>query len=97
MNPDKKFNRDGYNILSKTEINFTQAALGDKIDVITVDGPIKLKIPEGIQSGKVFRLRSKGVPHLQGKGRGDHLVEVIIKTPTNLNRKQKQALRDLNI
>jgi len=97
VNPDPKFRRDGYNILSKAEISFTQAVLGDKIEVDTVDGLVKLKIPEGTQSGKVFRLRGKGVPHLRGRGRGDQLVEVIVKTPTNLSRKQKQILKELNI
>lgn len=97
VHSDLRFNRDGYNILSKAEINFTQAALGDKIDIMTVDGPVKLKIPEGTQSGKIFRLRSKGVPHLHGRGRGDHLVEVIVKTPAGLNRKQKRILEELNI
>ncbi len=97
VNSDPRFKRDGYDILSKAEISFTQAALGDKIDIITVDGPVKLKIPEGTQSGRVFRLRGKGVPHLHGRGRGDQLVEVIMRTPTGLNRKQKQALKELNI
>ncbi len=105
VNSDPRFKREGYDILSKAEINFTQAALGDKIDIITVDGPVKLKIPEGTQSGRVFRLRSKGVPHLHGRGpfgstqgkRGDQLVEVVVRTPIGLNRKQKQMLKDLNI
>lgn len=97
VNPDPRFKREGYNILSKAEINFVQAALGDKIDISTVDGPIKLKIPEGTQSGKIFILRGRGVTHLQGRGRGDQLVEVIVKTPAGLNRKQKQTLKELNI
>lgn len=97
VNSDPRFERRGYDLHSKAEINFTQAATGDKIDIMTVDGPVKLKIPEGTQSGKVFRLRDKGVPHLSGRGRGDQLVDVIVKTPKNLNRKQKQALKELNI
>ncbi len=97
VSPHSKFERDGYDIHSKQEISFTQAALGDKIDVDTIHGKVKLKIPEGTQSGTVFRLRDKGVPRLQGRGRGDHLVEVLVKTPTNLNRKQKQELKQLNI
>jgi len=95
--PDPRFTRDGYNILSQAEISFSQAALGDKIDILTIDGPGKLKIPEGTQSGKIFRLGNKGVPNLHGRGRGDQLVEVIVKTPTNLNRKQKQMFKELNI
>jgi len=103
VNSDRRFERDGFNIKSKAEINFSQAALGDRIDVETVDGLVSLRIPDGTQSGKVFILRGKGVPHLSGRGyfgnaqgkRGDHLVEVIVKTPTNLSRKQKELLKEL--
>jgi len=63
----------------------------------TVDGLVKLKIPEGTQSGTVFRLRDRGVIKLQGRGRGDHLVKVIIKTPTGLSRKQKKMLEELGV
>lgn len=93
--PDLRFRRDGYDLRSKKEISFTQAALGDKIEIETIDGKIKLKIPEGTQSGKIFRIRGKGVSQLHGRGRGDHLVEIIVKTPTNLSRSQKKALKDL--
>ena len=94
VNPDKRFKRDGYNILSQAEISFSQAALGDKIEVSTVDGQVILKIPEGTQTGKIFILRGKGVPRLQGRGRGDQLIEVVVKTPANLTRKQKQLLEE---
>ncbi len=97
VNPDRRFQRDGVNIKSRAEISFSQAALGDKIEIITVDGPVELKIPEGTQSGKIFILRDKGVPHLNGRGRGDHLVEVIVKTPISLSRKQKELLREAGI
>ncbi|MDP2767808.1 MAG: DnaJ C-terminal domain-containing protein, partial [Candidatus Methanoperedens sp.] len=97
VNPDIKFKRDGYNILSKAEISFAQAALGDKIEIPTVDGNVKLKIPEGAQSGKVFRLSGRGIPRLRASGRGDHLVEIIVKTPTGLSRKQKEMLKELGI
>lgn len=95
--PDSKFERDGYNIRSKIEINFTQAALGDKIEITTVDGDIKLKIPSGTQSGTIFKLRDRGIFKLHGRGRGDHLVEVIIKTPKNLNKKQKELFKELEL
>ena len=95
VNSDRRFERDGFNIKSRAEINFSQAALGDKIEVATVDGPVDLKIPEGTQSGKVFILRGRGVTHLNGRGRGDHLVEVIVKTPTGLSRKQREILKEL--
>ena len=105
VNPDRRFERDGYNILSQANINFTQAALGDKIEVATVDGQIKLKIPAGTQSGMIFKLRGRGVTKLPGRGpfgtaqgkRGDQFVEVIVKTPTNLGKKQKDLFKDLNI
>ncbi|MDD4271376.1 MAG: molecular chaperone DnaJ [Patescibacteria group bacterium] len=97
VNSDKRFERDGFNIKSRAEISFSQAALGDKIEVATVDGLVDLKIPEGTQSGRVFILRGKGVPYLNGRGRGDHLVEVIVKTPTGLSRKQREQLKELGI
>jgi molecular chaperone DnaJ len=97
VKPHSGFERKDYDIHSQAEISFTQAALGDKIDVDTVHGKVKLKIPEGTQSGTVFKLRGKGVPHLHGRGYGDHLVEVKVKVPRNLNKKQKQTLKQLNI
>ncbi len=97
VKPDKRFERDGYDIKSAAEINFTQAALGDKIEIETVYGPVKLKIPEGTQSGTVFKLRDKGISRLQGRGKGDQLVTVLVKTPRNLSRQQKKALEDLGI
>jgi molecular chaperone DnaJ len=97
VSPDKRFTRDGFNILSKAEIGVALAALGGKIDVETVDGPVELKISDGTQSGRVIRLKEKGVPHVNSRGRGDHLVEIIVKTPTGLSRKQKEVLRELGI
>jgi len=93
--PDPRFHRQGFDIKTKAEISFTQAALGDKVEIQTIDGKVKLKIPEGTQSGKVFSIKGKGIPHLQSKGRGDQLVEVIVKTPKNLSRKQKELFKDL--
>ncbi|KKR91743.1 MAG: Chaperone protein DnaJ [Parcubacteria group bacterium GW2011_GWC2_42_12] len=97
VNPDKRFTRENFNILSRAEIGIALASLGGKIDVETVDGPVELKISEGTQSGRVIRLKGRGVPHVRGGGRGDHLVEVIVKTPTGLSRKQKEQLRELGI
>ncbi len=94
---DKRFVRRGDDIHSSIAISFPDAALGTKVDIETVDGPVTLKIPEGTQSGKVFILSNKGITRLRGKGRGDHLVEVIVKTPTDLNRKQKALLEELNL
>ncbi len=73
-------------------ISFVQATLGATIDVPTLDGPAKLKIPAGTQTGKTFRLKGKGVPALQGQGRGDQHVRVYVETPTHLTREQKELL-----
>jgi len=93
---DKRFARDGANIHSETEITFPQAALGTTVDVETVSGKVKLKIPSGTQSGKVFRLSEKGMPHLNREGHGDHFVTVNVKTPTRLSRKQRKLLEDFD-
>jgi len=97
VKPDKRFTREGIDIVSSVNISFTQAILGDKIIVETVDGPVKLKIPEGTQSGTVFKMRGRGVNKLNGRGRGDHLVKVVILTPRNLDKKQKKVLQELGI
>lgn len=89
----KDFKRAGYNIYLEQSISFTQAALGDTIEVPTLDGGVKLKIPEGIQSGTDIRIKEKGIKH--GNNRGDQFVRVKIITPTRLSGKQKEALREL--
>lgn len=89
----KDFKRSGYNIYLEQPISFTQAALGDTIEVPTLDGKVKLKIPEGIQSGTDIRIKEKGIKH--GNNRGDQFVRVKVITPTNLSGKEKQALRAL--
>ncbi len=94
INPDKRFRRDGYDVFNKVIIGFSEAALGGKVDIETVDGVIKLKVPEGTQSGMEFNLRNHGIPKLRGRGKGDHIVEIIVKTPTKLSRKQKELLKE---
>jgi molecular chaperone DnaJ len=89
------FERDGADILYTLPINFAQAALGDEVEVPTVDGNVLLKIPPGTQSGKVFRLRDKGVPHLRSAGRGDQHVYVKVVTPTSLSQKERELLEQL--
>jgi molecular chaperone DnaJ len=96
VRPDNNFKREGDNIISAITITFPQAALGDKVMVQTVDGQVELKIPAGTQSGKIFSLRGKGVPRFQHYGRGDHLVEIIVKTPEKLTKDQKRLLEELN-
>lgn len=95
VKPHPALRRDGFDILSETPISFYQAALGTRVEVETVDGPVELKIPAGTQSGKMFRLRTKGVPHLNSNKRGDHLVTVRVVTPTKLTRKEKEILQRL--
>jgi len=94
VKPHSFFQREGNDIVCEVPITFVQAALGDEIDVDTLEGPVKLRIPEGTQTGKVFRLRGKGVTDVRGFGRGDQLVKVRVVTPTKLNSKQKQLLRE---
>lgn len=86
------FTREDTEILCELPISFVQAALGGQVDVPTLDGPTKLKIPGGTQSGKVFRLKGKGVPSLSGTGRGDQHVRVAVETPTHLTREQRELL-----
>jgi len=93
----KKFQRDGYDIKTEETINITQAVLGDKIEVDTIHGPLKLKIPEGTQSGTIFKLKEKGVIKLHNRGVGDHYVKIIVKIPVGLNKKQRELLEGLNL
>ncbi|MBI5657220.1 MAG: molecular chaperone DnaJ, partial [Geobacter sp.] len=88
------FTREGNDVLCEIPISFTQAALGCEIEIPTLEGQVSLKIPEGTQSGRIFRLRSKGIPVLQGYGRGDQLVIMRVETPTNLNRQQRDLLEE---
>ncbi len=87
------FEREGDDILYEMDISFVQAALGAEVEVPTLDGKVKYNIPEGTQTGAVFRLRGKGVTHLRGTGRGDQYVTVNITVPKNLTNAQKEALR----
>lgn len=89
----KRFKRDGATIYYELPITFVQAALGDVIDVPTVHGAVELTIPAGTQTGKTFRLKGKGAPHLRGNGLGDQHVTVTLVTPTKLSDAQKEALR----
>ncbi|MFJ6968197.1 MAG: molecular chaperone DnaJ [Ligilactobacillus ruminis] len=89
----KEFRRDGAEIYFNQDISFVQAALGDEIEVKTVHGNVKLKIPAGTQTGTTFRLKGKGAPKLRGSGNGDEQVTVNIVTPKNLNEKQRLALK----
>lgn len=93
VEPSDIFERQGADIYYRLPINFAQAALGDEVDVPTVHGKVKLKIPAGTQTGTILRLRGKGAPKLRGGGMGDQHVEVQVVTPKHLTEKQKEALR----
>ncbi len=93
--PHPTLKREGSNIFSEIPVSFYQAALGTSVDVETIDGEVKLKIPAGTQSGKVFRLKGKGVPVINSSGRGDQFVTVRVVTPTKLTKKEKDLFKKL--
>ncbi len=88
------FQRHGYDIICEVPISFPLAALGGEVEVPTLTGNVIMRIPEGTQSGRVFRLGGKGVKNLRGYGTGDQLVRVVVETPTHLNSEQKKILRE---
>lgn len=92
----KQFTREGDIILSEEHISMIDAALGTEIDVATVDGEVRMKIPAGTQSGTDFKLSAHGVPHMRSSARGAHIVSIIVDTPTKLSKKQKELLEQFN-
>ena len=94
VEPHEFFERKDNNIYCQVPISFVQASLGATLEVPTLNGTEKLKIPRGTQSGSMFRLKGKGIPHLKGFGRGDQVIETIVKIPANLNKKQEELLRE---
>lgn len=93
VRPDSVFKRQGDNVFIEQPISFIQATLGGTVEAPTLDGPAaEVRIPEGTQTGTVFRLRGKGIPRLQGHGRGDQMVRVKVQVPTKVNAVQRQAL-----
>ena len=95
VKPHPKFVREGLDILSEERINILQAMLGDAIEVETLNGKVKLKIPPGTQSHSMFRLRGQGVPHVHGYGQGDMRIKIIVEIPSKLSQKQKEMLLGL--
>lgn len=91
------FRRDGLDVRSEHTIGFPQAALGAVLEIATLDGPIKMRIPDGTQPGQVFRIRGRGIPQAAGKTapRGDHLVTIQIAVPTELSPRQRQLIEEL--
>ncbi|QNU68549.1 molecular chaperone DnaJ [Ruminiclostridium herbifermentans] len=94
VKPHPLFKRQGNDIVCDEPITFVQAALGAEIEVPTLDGKVKYTVPEGTQTGSVFRLRGKGIPYLRGNGRGDQYVKVNIEVPKKLSERQKELLRE---
>lgn len=89
----KQFTREGDIILSEQHVSMTDAALGTEIDVDTVDGTVRMKVPAGTQSGTDFKLSGHGVPHLRSESRGSHIVTILVDTPTKLTKQQKELLQ----
>ena len=94
VDPHEFFEREGYNLYCRIPISMLQAAVGETIEIQTLDSARSVKIPPGTQSGDVIRLRGDGVPSLRGSGRGDLLIDIQVKTPVNLNKRQKEILRE---
>jgi molecular chaperone DnaJ len=91
--PDARFQRDGYDLYLEQPVTFVQAALGTELHIETIDEKVKYDLPAGTQTGTTFRLRGKGVPMVNGRGRGDQYVTVRVQVPTNLTNEQRDALR----
>ncbi len=93
VKPHPIFKRDGYDIICEVPLTFPQAVFGAEIEVPTLEGMIMMKVPQGTQSGKIFKLKGRGIPRLDGYGKGDEFVRVIMETPVNLNKRQRELLK----
>lgn len=96
VRPHPFFERDGYNIWCEVTVSFVQAALGDMLQVPTLDGKVKFPLPPGTQPGKVIQLKGKGIPYKNSRGVGDQLVRIIVEVPRKLTQKQKDILLQFN-
>ncbi len=94
IEPHEFFERDGTNIVCRIPIPMTRAVLGGTIEVPTLEGTERIKIPKNTPHGKVFKLRGKGIPHLRGFGRGDQLVQAVVEMPTSLSKKEENLLKE---
>jgi len=95
IKPNKYFHREGFDVFTESEISFPQAVLGDKIEVETIDGMVKLVVPEGIESGQLIKLKGHGITHLGRSSRGDQFVKIKIRVPKKPNRDLRKKLEDL--
>jgi molecular chaperone DnaJ len=91
----QRFQRQGYDLVHELHVPFTQATLGAQLAFETLDGNEDLLLPRGTQTGRVFRLRGRGVPHVEGRGRGDLLVQIVVDTPADLSTEQEEIVRQL--
>ncbi len=94
VRPHPFFERDGYNVWCDVKVSFAQAALGDSLFVPTLDGKVKYELPAGTQPGSVFVMRGRGIQALNGRGKGDQMIRIIVEVPKNLNQKQKELLKE---
>jgi len=94
VKPHNFFERNNNDIICQVPISFVQAALGADINVPTLTGEKKLHIPKGTQPGEVFRFKGEGIPSLRGHGRGDQIIQILVKTPTGLTKKQESLLKE---
>jgi len=94
VEPHEYFKRDNSDVICQIELSFVQAALGDKIDIPTLNGKKTLDIPKGTQPGELFRLRGEGIPSLRNGRRGDQIIQALIKTPTHMTKKQESLLKE---
>ncbi len=93
--PHDSLQRDGMNLVHELYLNFADSALGTSVEVPTIDGRVKIKVPAGTQSGKIFRLKGKGLPSVQSYGKGDQLIHVNVWTPKKLNEKERALMEQL--
>jgi len=96
VRPHPFFERDGYDVWCEVTISFAQAALGDTIEVPTLDGKVRFDIPAGTQPGNVTRLKGRGIQSVNGRGKGDQFVRVVVNVPKNLTARQKEILREFD-
>ena len=94
VEPHELFKRDNTDVICQIEISFVQAALGDKISVPTLNGKKTLEVPKGTQPGDIRRFRGEGIPSLRSRRRGDQIIQILVKTPTNLTKKQETLLKE---
>jgi DnaJ-class molecular chaperone len=95
VEPSKIYERRGDDLVVAVPVPYTTATLGGKVEAPTPDGPVQLKIPAGTEDGKLLRIKGRGVPHLNGEGRGDVLARIKIQVPKKVNKKQREALEAL--